>query len=478
MIRINWADPITKGLKFLIAWDGRDYVANKPGVWNGTQVGRNSGPRGVGLEFSAVGDVSANSNTSGFSTGATMLVVLNKVGSTGSGKGVVGNRNGALTGGAIIPISLSTGQWAYGDGTAEINSGETLGANDSPILAVSAGSGAVFMYRNGREVYADAIANPGDGAFTLGAPAANNYPSGVSSNVVYGAYWNRRLTAREHARIAANEWCLFEPELVFVPGPDYSSVSNVTLTVTAGALTLTGQTITFAQTMAVTTGALTLAGQTITFAHTTPVTTGALTLAGQDITMPRTMVVGNGDVTITGQTINLLQGISLAVDAGALTLAGQDITMPRSLVLDTGALTITGQTITLTAGGSVSVALDPADLTLSGQSIGMAISQTVTSGALALTGQDIVLPRSMVVTAGAMSITGQSITLTVAGSVTLSVTAGALTLTGQDITLTNSGGDVYFRRVPAAAATSFVEIGQSTGSFTEITPKPAGSVDP
>jgi len=477
MIRINWADPITKGLKSLIAWDGRDYVANKPAVWSGTATGTDAGPRGVGRQFAGSGDQSSVTTT-GWATAGTMLVVLNKVGSTGTGYGVAGNRNGGLTGGGIMLAGLGTGQWGYIDGTTEKPSGQTLAASDSPVLAVSVVPSAVYMYYNGVEVYADTIANQANGVFCIGAVGVGYGGSGVSANVVYGAYWDRRLTVREQARIAKNTWCLFEPELVFLPASNYSASTSTTLTVTAGALTITGQSITFNRTLVATNGALTLAGQAITFNRTMPVTNGALTVAGQTITMPRTVVVGNGDVTLTGQSISLLQGTSLSVTAGALTITGQDITFAHTMPVTTGAVTITGQTITLTAGGSVSVALDAGALTITGQSIGMAISQTVTSGALALNGQSIVLSRTMPVTAGALTITGQSITLTVAGSVTLSVTAGALTITGQDITMTNSGGDVYFRRVPAAAATSFVEISQSTGNFTEIVPKPAGSVDP
>lgn len=133
-----------------------------------------------------------------------------------------------------------------------------------------------------------------------------------------------------------------------------------------------------------------------------------------------TLTVEAGTLTLSGQTVTLNRGYSLTVEAGALTLAGGTVGLARgfTLTVETGALTLAGQTVTMNVGRTLTV--DAGTLTLAGQSVGMdlvtagAYVLTVEPGALTLSGQSVgmTLGRVLTVEPGALTLAGGTVTMT------------------------------------------------------------------
>jgi hypothetical protein len=240
-----------------------------------------------------------------------------------------------------------------------------------------------------------------------------------------------------------------------------------------------------------TAGALTVSGQSLTLATSIATANGALTLAGQSVLSSVNVALSNGSLTLDGQTLDtdLSAGLGLAIDtAGALTLAGQSLTAATNAALTSGSLTLSGQDVTPSlsglyawepgawatgawaanswrgmAGGSLGVSVDAGALTITGQSVTTAIDvalshgsltidgQTVsatagnnlsveidTAGALTVSGEtvttDLTLDLFVGIDAGALTIAGQTVTTDLTADLSLSIEAGALTINGQDVT--------------------------------------------
>lgn len=311
-----------------------------------------------------------------------------------------------------------TGTFSYNADSAD---GDTPGTNNQTLSTT----------------LTDEFTSPSTGDFTVASNGASNniWDNGTSGGSIPTVDING--TSRSNYSIGAWEYV--------------SAGGAYTLDVTAGALTLTGGTVTAAKgsKLNVTAGALGLTGQTVTMtygqAYSLEVTAGALSL--------------------TGGTITASAGKRLAVTAGSLSLTGGTITAAKDskLAVTAGALGLTGQTVTLTY-----------------TPVG-AYDLTVLPGELALNGQSITFNRTyaLQVTAGSLGLTGQTITMdyAVPSAYTLEVTAGELALTGQTITATHSGAvtlaDIYTLLEEIHAI-----LGLTAGSPMTVTPtsRVAGSI--
>lgn len=269
--------------------------------------------------------------------------------------------------------------------------------------------------------------------------------------------------------------------LIAVTFKQFGGTSDTPLSVTAGALTLTGaeiygevaveaaeatltltgQVITLTATanvtLAVDAAALTLAGQSITLTPTANVTLAvdvvALTLAWVDVTLAATaneaLAVDAASLTLAGEdvTLDATFGVTMSVTAAALTLAGADVTLSftdsRTLAVDAASLNLAGVSITLTATDNKSVSVTEGSLTLAGATITLAATAnaflSVDAASLTLAGQSVTLAKTdhvwMSVTAGALTLAGAEVGFAYTDSRTLAVDAGDLTLSGVNIAL-------------------------------------------
>jgi hypothetical protein len=173
------------------------------------------------------------------------------------------------------------------------------------------------------------------------------------------------------------------------------------------------------------------------------VTAGAITLTGNSQTLKaaRQVAVTAGSVSLTGNSATLTYTAAaktVTVTAGAVALTGQSTALKadRQVAVTAAAVTLTGQSTALKVGRGVNVTAG--SVTLAGESVALKVDRqvSVTAGSVALTGQDAALQisRQIAVTDGAVTLTGDTASLTVARQI--AVTAGEVVLTGQSVDLT------------------------------------------
>jgi hypothetical protein len=260
---------------------------------------------------------------------------------------------------------------------------------------------------------------------------------------------------------------------------------------TAGALTVSGQSLTLATSIATANGSLTIDGQTLDPLITAPQAwaTGAwaagawaanswVGMAGSDLDAG----VDPGSLTISGQSLSITLGV--AVDSGSLTISGQAHAVSLGVAIEAGALTLAGQTVDAAVSADLSVGIDAGALAIAGQSFTAALNVAVANGSLTVAGQDVTAsipvdrawaegawafgawatdswqgmigPDDLAVTidAGALSIagqatkfawsvpwtegqltlTGQTVAIDLGDEISVDIDAGELTITGQALT--------------------------------------------
>lgn len=249
-----------------------------------------------------------------------------------------------------------------------------------------------------------------------------------------------------------------------------ASGTAYTLTVDAGAVTVTGTAVTFARTyvLAVASGTVTLTGTAVgaLAGRVVAVDSGAVAVSGTAVGLYRgyPLAVASGAVTVTGSAVGFLRGYVVAVASGNVALTGTAVGLLRSHILPiaSGSVTITGTDITLTHGtsGAYTLAVASGGVTITGGSIGLLVGRSlaVSSGSVTITGSSVALTASRLlgIAGGSVTVSGSAVGLLVnrlltvgSGSVTLTGTAigflrthvvsvgtGAVTLTGADVTLT------------------------------------------
>lgn len=342
------------------------------------------------------------------SSSLTLLTVatLNDVGRF-NGLGAFGPAGNQNTQWSLVVDGYSSGHWQlelYDSSTSHTypDSGQSdLVAGRTYIFAVSTQFvGNTVLYRDGVVAASTSGTDRDPGYNTDNSAIAYGYGDGVTSNYVLHAAlaWDGVLSADIVAACSRDWKRLLAPEQDFVFF-GAAAGGSTTVTVDAGSLTLTGQSV-------------------------TNTTTGA---------------VGAGSLNLTGQSVGVVQ--TIAVTPGTLSLTGQDVTAKTTVGVTAGSLTLTGSDVTVVPpSGSVSVAVDPGTLTLTGQSITGTVSIPVTKGNTTLTGQTVGVSITVPVEAGTLTLTGQSVSASVVGSTTVSVTPGTLTLTGYDVAVTYTGG--------------------------------------
>lgn len=138
---------------------------------------------------------------------------------------------------------------------------------------------------------------------------------------------------------------------------------DITLVIDPGALTLTGQPVTFNASMAVANAALTLTGQPVTLVTIMAVGNATLTLTGQSTTFNVAMTIDPATLTLTGSGVDL--DTITDIDPGTLTLTGQPVTFHAVLAIQNGTLALSGGEVLLTR----QMPIEPGRLTLFGREI-------------------------------------------------------------------------------------------------------------
>jgi hypothetical protein len=210
-----------------------------------------------------------------------------------------------------------------------------------------------------------------------------------------------------------------------------------------------------------TAGALTVSGQSLTLVTSIATANGSLTLAGQSVLATANVALSNGSLTLDGQTLDtdLSADIAASIENGSLTLAGQSVTTGLNVALSHGSLTLGGQTLDplITApqawatgawaagawaanswvgmpGADLDVEIDAGALTISGQSLTSAISVALGNGSLTIDGQAHAVSLNVALSAGALTLDGQTVDPVISADLFASIENGSLSIAGQSIT--------------------------------------------
>lgn len=271
-----------------------------------------------------------------------------------------------------------------------------------------------------------------------------------------------------------------DPGTLSVTGSSVALNRGRRLTADAGALALTGQTVALRKgyILGVTPASLSLTGQSVTLraSRRVAVTQGSLALAGQSVALKRSLklAASPASLSLAGQTVNLRKGYVLGATPASLSLTGQSVALKRGLRLPVteAGLSLSGQAVTLRKGYVLGVT--PASLSLTGQTISIPASRkvAVTPGALAVTGQTVGLNygRRLAVTPASLALTGQSVGLPASRKVP--VTAGALLFNGQNVDLVYDPLSASYSLTcdPGALVLTGQAVGVRAGRRVAVTP--------
>ena len=211
----------------------------------------------------------------------------------------------------------------------------------------------------------------------------------------------------------------------------FSESSGVSITPSAGTLTVTG----FAPTVAASggtsispsAGTLTVTGHAPTLGLGISPGTGTLTLTGFAPTTGQNVAPGVGTLTVTGHAPTLDLGIRPGV--GTLTLTGYEPTLTLTLPAPApGVLVLTGHQPTVSVGANISTGVGTLTVTGFAPALDLGIRPDV--GTLSLAGAVPTLSTGITPDAGALLVTGYAPTAAASANSNITPDAGTLSVTG------------------------------------------------
>lgn len=213
-VGIDWGNPLTHKLRF--AWGGPasnfDSVQKRRPT---TAMPTNVTSRGLGVQLDTTGLTIPHSGPTGGSK--TLLLIGNPLNYNGAQNTFL--RNGPAGGWSLSAGNLGLRFTIFG--VADYDFSVSLPDNGMAVVGVTAVSGSTAtLFIDGTQRAQVAIA--AIGATTAANVQINLSPGGTSSiaSTAMAAYWDRALSAAEHAQLAANPWQIFAsmPRRVFLPG--------------------------------------------------------------------------------------------------------------------------------------------------------------------------------------------------------------------------------------------------------------------
>jgi hypothetical protein len=226
------------------------------------------------------------------------------------------------------------------------------------------------------------------------------------------------------------------------------AVVDATGTVSAGSLSVSGQTVTgsVAETGAVAAGSHAVAGQAVSgvAGSSGVIATGGHTVSGQAVSGQSGTVatVGTGSHAVSGQEISADPGATGTIATGSHAVSGQAVTgVGETLAtIGTGSHAVSGQTVTGTEGGApVTGTVDTGSLAVAGQAVtGLAGSlAAIATGSHTVSGQTVTgtegaAPATGEIASGTLAVSGQAITVQTGTLAT--VATGSHAVSGQPVT--------------------------------------------
>ncbi len=355
LVDIDWNNPITRDLRF--AWNGAQQFDAVRKRFSSTRNLLKASEKGSGVSLVAGGTITPH--VAGTSTAKSVVVITNMVDFNSAQNTIL--RHGSPNGWGLSYGTASGLRWTH-FGVADYNLGSLASTERRPqVVGISATPGStVSAYYDGAFKTSVAIG-------TLNATSTtdviiNLAPLTASTQAItsFAAYWDRALTAGEHASMAANPWQIFRNTQahIFIPvtgvGPTY------TLTASSGGFTLTG------------------VANSLLAARLLSSSTGSFSLTGNAASLlyNRALVAEVGTFSLTGNSVNLLFNRVLQGNTGSFTLTGNAANLvytpagvTYTLTAERGTFNLDGQIASLLANRVLSA--EVGDFNLVGNNTGL-----------------------------------------------------------------------------------------------------------
>ncbi len=463
--RIDWSNPLTKGLGVVVEGEHRRDAARSiyPAVDTAPAA---PSAAGMGLGFDGTASFLHGYGSAPVSSGDMTLAALFVPNATG---GIFGISSPASVtyGDQNLLLFNSTGPVVSVYSVRDSDGGLVEASINSPGIGVPQVAVGTFVAGGARSIYVRGASNSeGTGVSLSGfsqiaagyVPVIGYILNGV---VVRGLLWNRILAAHEITAILDNIWQIYEPQSLprFTPAP---ISSGYTLTAQGGSYTLTGASATLQRNkyLIVQGGNYSLVGADAQISHNRNIaaTGGTYAISGASaiLTKHRYLFNSGGSYNITGASANLRKSKVILAQGGTYSLAGAQAILSkiRTLIAQGGSYSVTGASAALlksrviAAVGGVYGVAGAAAILKRGRLL------TASGGSYTVGGAQASLARNRALTAqgGAYSFVGNSAVITYTGTAIL-------------YTLTAQGGSYSIGGASAVLQRSRLLIGQG-GSYS------------
>lgn len=394
-VGIDWSNPITRGLVDVIDMTGkpRSVILGTPATTFGTAPSYSAATaKGLAVDTrSAFGGVYFSRSDGKYATAAQTHIAVAEF--TAASAYYAGYFATATSDGATNSFSLqSTGGGSdalvYPGGTFATGAESALFNTGINVVGLS-GSGTFNLYKNGKLVSSGSSTPASQSTSRLvvfGERSANSGYATKGRSVLH-LFYNRHLSATEHAIIAENPWQIFKPipRRIFVPVAAGGSDVTGTFSATEAAETLSAAGgIIVGGAASVTESAETVsASGSVAIGATSSITETAETLSASGTV--DSGVVGTASISEAAETVSASGSIAVGGTA-SITNDAQTLTAAGSIQI-TGAGNLIELAETLTASGIVLGGITgSADLTLAAQTL--SAFATSSFGTIARPGSD------------------------------------------------------------------------------------------
>lgn len=363
--RIDWANPITRGLKIAVNSAGYNFAQTRVVTEKGIAFSWARGapnPIDTLVSNAAVSSHSClvfarHPSLSGFAAETYLSnTVTSNIGFSFDAAAAVG----------VFPTQTFKLRVTHGGVASYPSTVDISGGNTSvlPIAFTSTVSGSVRYFAGGQFLDSVVTGTINQSSSTLRIGAVPFWASGYANYDLPALfYWNRALSDAEIKQLSDNPWSIFQPVNRAIWVPVSAGSTGYTLTADQASYTLSGAdatlTYTGSRTLTADSGAYSLTGNaaTLAFNRNLAATQATYTLTGDAANLAFNRVLGADTVgySLTGNTATLAFNRVLGADTVGYSLTGSAATLDYT--------PITGATYTLPAA-STDFALTPSDAAL------------------------------------------------------------------------------------------------------------------
>jgi hypothetical protein len=353
---IDWSNPITQGLAFVVSPGSGPIDIIRGKVWTPGGISISATEKGLGADPASNASVGASLNipwltSNGAYTGDLSVFVISNPTASTTREFFLSYTNGAnefyFGGNQTVSLAASSGTFAASTNVTSVQGVSASGYIDSKFRAFSytrsASAAFGYLYANGVLVASNAVVARaiGTSASVLRVGGYSTANWGISGQIPIALGWDRALSADEHKSLSDNPWQIFQPYNIYIPA--FLSSGAYTLNLETGVYSFTG------------------IDATLTKDSKLTLDSGTYALSGSNASLLKGLILeaSSGTYSLTGSDASVLYTHLLNASSGSYSITGSDATLtytPTSgaytLNLESGAYLLTGSNVTFISSGA------------------------------------------------------------------------------------------------------------------------------